>query len=49
MYAELVEMLSVSKRLRSVTRILKPVRAETLQDAFDFDGSVLESKTLSQI
>ena len=49
MYAEVVEMLSVAKCLRSVTRFLKPVRAETLQDAFDFDGSIWESKTLSQI
>jgi len=43
MYAELVEKLSKAKGLRSVTNILKPVRAETLRGALDFDASARES------
>lgn len=42
MYAKLLETLSVAKGLRSVTKILKPVRAKTLRDALDFDGSTQE-------
>jgi CheY-like chemotaxis protein len=38
MYAKLLETLSLAKGLRSVTKILKPVRAKTLRDALDFDG-----------
>ena len=44
MYADLVATLGTTKGLRSVTKILKPVRAETLRDALDFDGSTRESK-----
>jgi len=44
MYAELVQTLGAAKGLRSVTKIMKPMRAETLRDALDFDASARESK-----